>query len=378
MVPALQLLAGRLTKAHRTPSDCASLDDELVGRDEVRPRPLQVTWELTRASGCKAVAARAAKAAARDLQQFSTAEAFHLIEQVAAMHVSLLAITGGDPLTRPDLFPLIEFASNRSVRTSLTLFPTPNLQPQVISELKACGLMRAGFWLHGSTPTLNDSYSRTPGAYRRILEIICACHEAQLPVQVNTLVARRNFHDVDSMVELLTRLDVMLWNVFFLVPASPEEVSQMLNAREHEEVFAKLHAASKWVQFQIKTTEGQHYQRYLLQQRVRESHGRLTEAEVISSALKSVNDGKGSVFINYRGEAFPSRFLPLSGGDVTRQSLSEVYSDSPLFVSLRDSSRLKGKCGRCPARSVCGGSRARAYAMTGDLFAPDPCCAFEP
>lgn len=152
----------------------------------------------------------------------------------------------------------------------------------------------------------------------------------------------------------------------------------MLHAGEHEEVFAKLHAPSKWAQLQIKTTEGQHYQRYLLQQRVRESHGRLAEAEVISSALKNVNDGKGSVFINYRGEAFPSRFLPQAGGDITRQSLFDVYSDSLLFVSLRDSSRLKGKCGQCPTRRVCGGSRARAYAMTGDLFAPDPCCAFEP
>jgi len=191
-------------------------------------------------------------------------------------------------------------------------------------------------------------------------------------------VARRNFHDIDSMIELLTRLDVMLWNVFFFVPASSDDASPLLNAPEHEEIFAKLYAASKRVHFQIKTTEGQHYQRYLLQQRVRESRGRLTEADVISCAMKNVNDGKGSVFISHRGEAFPSRFLPLAAGNVTRQSLAEVYCDSPLFVSVRDSSRLKGKCGRCPARTVCGGSRARAYAMTGDLFASDPCCAFEP
>jgi len=344
----------------------------------VRPRPLQVTWEITRANGRKAAPARAAKGASRDLQQFSTAEAFHLIEEVARMHVPLLAITGGDPLTRPDLFPIIEFASNRSVRSSLTLFPTPALESEVIAELKNRGLMRASFWLHGSTPALNDHYCVSPGAHRRILELIGTCHETQLPVQVNTIVSRRNVHDMDSMIELLTRLDVMLWNVFFLVPASPEEASQLLSADEHEQVFARLYTASQCVHFQIKTTEGQHYQRYLLQQRMRESHGRLTEAEVINCAFRNVNDGKGSVFINYRGEAFASRFLPLPVGDVTRQSLSEVYCDSPLFVSLRDPSKLKGKCGRCPARSVCGGSRARAYAMTGDLYASDPSCAYEP
>jgi len=343
-----------------------------------RHRPLQVTWEMTRACGWKAAPPRSPKVKPRDSHQFSTAEAFHLIEDVAAMHVPLLALTGGDPLTRPDLFPIIEFASRRSVRTSLTLLPTPSLEPAVIGELKACGLMRVGFWLHGSTPALNDGHWGTAGLHRRTLNAIAACHEVQLPVQVNTIVSRRNVQDLDPMVELLTRLDVVLWNVFFLVPPSRDEVGTMLSAEEHEQVFAKLYAASMRVHFQIKTTEGQHYQRYLLQQRVRESRGRLTEAEVMTRALKAGNDGKGFVFINSRGEVHPSRFLPLSAGDVMRQPLAELYCDSPLFISLRDSSRLKGKCGRCPARNVCGGSRARAYVMTGDLFAPDPCCAFEP
>ena len=293
------------------------------------------------------------------------------------MHVPLLALTGGDPLTRPDLFPIIEFASSRSVRTSLTLLPTPNLEASVIPELKACGLMRAGFWLHGATPALNDNYWGISGLHRRTLDIIGACHEVQLPVQGNTIVSRRNLQALDSMIELLARLDVALWNVVFFVPTVRDETAVTLSADEHEEVFAKLYAASKHVHFQIKTTEGQHYQRFLLRQRVKESHRRLTEAEVIPCLPKGVNDGKGLVFINYRGEAFPSRYLPLSGGDVTRQSLGEVYRDSSLFVSLRDSSRLKGKCGRCPVRTVCGGSRARAYAMTGDLFASDPCCAFQ-
>jgi radical SAM protein with 4Fe4S-binding SPASM domain len=344
----------------------------------LRLRPLQVTWEMTRACGWKPASARPARSAPREANHFSTAEAFHLIEDVAAMHVPLLALTGGDPLTRPDLFPILEFASRRSVRTSLTLLPTPNLEADIIAELKACGLIRVGFWLHGSTPALNDSHWGISGLHRRTLDIIGACHEVQLPVQVNTIVSRWNFQDLDSMIELLTRLDVALWNVVFFVSAGRDETAATLSADEHEEVFAKLYAASRHVHFQIKTTEGQHYQHYLLRQRVKGSRGRLTAAEVIPCLPKGVNDGKGLVFINYRGEAFPSRYLPLFGGDVTRQSLSEVYRDSSLFVSLRDSSRLKGKCGRCSARNVCGGSRARAYAMTGDLFAADPCCAFEP
>ncbi|MGC2474130.1 MAG: radical SAM protein [Candidatus Sulfotelmatobacter sp.] len=354
----------------------AASPSEFSKTARVHSRPLQVTWEMTHDCGWKATPARARRP--RNQLQFSTAEAFHLVEEVAAMHVPLLALTGGDPLLRPDLLPVVSFASKHSVRTSLTLLPTPRLDSSIISELKACGLMRVAFWLHGSTPGLNDGYWKMQGLHRRTLEIIGNCHEVQLPVQVNTIVSRRNIHDLDPMIELLTRLDVALWNVFFFVPGNKEETVEMLSAEDHELIFAKLYDASKRANFQIKTTEGQHYQRYLLQQRVRESRGRLTEATAIPYAPRGVNEGRGFVFINHRGEVYPSRFLPVCAGNMTSQSLAEVYCDSPLFTSLRDASQLKGKCGRCPARSVCGGSRARAYAVTGDLFAADPGCAYEP
>lgn len=359
-------------------ADWANESSPLSSSPGFQPRPLQVTWEMTNLRDWKGAPARTTARIAREQKPFSTAEAFHLVEQVASMHVPLLTLTGGDPLLRADLFPVIEFAAGRSVRTSLTLLPTPTLNAQVIAELKTSGLMRVGFWLHGSTPALNDAYWSVSGLQRRTLEMIGSCHEVQLPVQINTIIGRRNFHDVEPMIELLTRLDVALWNVIFFVPKHREETGEMLSAEEHEEVFAKLYAASQRVHFQIKTTEGQHYQRYLLQQRARESRGRMTETDVITCAPKGVNDGKGFVFIDPEGEVYPSRYLPVSAGNVTTQPLAELYCNSPLFVSLRDSSRLKGKCGRCSMRNVCGGSRARAYAMTGDLFASEPCCAYEP
>lgn len=293
------------------------------------------------------------------------------------MHVPLLVLAGGDPLQRADLYPVVEFAARHSVRTSLTLLPTPLMDAEVFSELKASGLMRVALWMHGSTAASDDAEWGVPGCNRRTLEAVSACHEVNLPVQINTTMTWRNLHDVDPMIELLTRLDVALWNVFFFVPRSRDEAGEMLSADDHEDVFARLYSASKRVHFQIKTTEGQHYQRYLLQQRARESRGRTTEADVITCATKGVNDRKGFVFVNHSGEVYPSRFLPLSAGNITERPLSEVYGKSPLFVSLRDSSKLRGKCGRCRVRNICGGSRARAYAMKGDLFAEDPCCAYE-
>ncbi|HTT21938.1 MAG TPA: hypothetical protein VMG82_23615 [Candidatus Sulfotelmatobacter sp.] len=378
MPSASQSFAGNAAQSQAKVSNADPLTGAAGRSRGLRLRPTQVTWEVTRVFSWKAASLRPAKTVARGTNCLSTAEAFHLIEDVAAMHVPVLALSGGDPLTRPDLFPIIEFAARRSVRTSLTLLPTPLLERGIVEDLKTRGLLRVGFWLHGSTAAFNDGHWGVSGLHRRTLEIIGICHEVQLPVQVNTILSRRNLHDLDSMIELLTRLDVVLWNVVFLVPATCDEASIMLSAEEHEEVFSKLYTATKQVHFQIKTTEGQHYRRYLLEQRVRESRGRLTEVDVFAASLRDGNDSQATMFINDRGEVYPSRFLPLAGGDVTRQSLAEVYCGSPLFVSLRDSSRLKGKCGRCQARNLCGGSRARAYVMTGDLFASDPCCAFEP
>ena len=370
--------AGFRSNGGRTSSPAVTGSSQVLDAPGFQPRPLQVTWEMTHACDWKSAPARAAARVPRDRHQFSTAEAFHLVEEVAAMHVPLLALTGGDPLLRPDVFPVIEFASGRSVRTSLTLLPTPLLDAGAIAELKACGLMRVAFWLHGSTAALDDAYWAVPGSHRRTLDVIGSCHEVQLPVQVNTILARRNFHDVDPMIELFTRLDVALWNVFFFVPPSREQSAECSPPRITNRFSPSCTLLPEVVHFQIKTTEGQHYQRYLLQQRARESRGAHDGGRCHHVRAQGVNDGKGIVFINHEGEVYPSRFLPLSAGNVTTQPLSEVYCDSPLFVSLRDSSRLKGKCGRCPARNVCGGSRARAYAMTGDLFAAEPCCAYEP
>lgn len=294
------------------------------------------------------------------------------------MEVPLLALTGTDLLERPDLFPILEFAARRGVRTSLALLPTPALDMETISELKERGVLRVAFWLHGSTAALDDAYWKSSGSHRNTLDAIGLCHDAELPVQINTTVAQRNLHDLEPMIELLTRLDVLLWNVFFLVPSNAEEAAEMLSAREYENVFATLYAATRRVPFQIKTTEGPHYQRYLLEQRALEAGGRKAGMAGMSRSTRRVNDGKDLVFIDPQGEAYPSRYLPLSAGNVMRQPLAEIYGNAPLFVSLRERSRLKGKCGRCEFRTSCGGSRARAYAITGDLFAEDPCCAYQP
>ena len=172
----------------------------------------------------------------------------------------------------------------------------------------------------------------------------------------------------------------------------------LISALEFEGVFEKVYRASQRMLFEIKSTEAQHYRRYLLQRRaearrlrqrpsstytripqfLQVSNADVEIADRIGHALQGMNDGRGLVFISHLGEVYPSRFLPFSGGNVRRESLADVYRNSPLFRKLRNSRNLGGKCGVCEYREICGGSRSRSFAVTGDLFAEDPSCVYEP
>jgi radical SAM protein len=363
--------------AARKDSEMGSADFRTLKPRDFDQRPLLVIWEMTQACDLKCAHCRANSRPHRHPLELSTAEAFHLIDQIAAMKVPLFVLTGGDPLKRPDLLPIVQYACQRRVRTSLTPSTTPLLVRNAVFELKQSGLMRLAVSLDGSTAELHDGFRGVPGSYQRSIDAVGWCHEAGLPVQVNTTVSRRNLDDLDNLIHLLADLRVVLWSVFFLVPTGRAQQKDLLTAEEHEQVFAKLYETSKRVKFHIKTTEGQHYRRYVLQQRAHDSNSR-SEEDFIASAPRGVNDGKGFVFVSHTGEVYPSGFLPLPAGNVLWEPLSEIYRNSPLFRSLRDRAQLKGKCGRCEFNEVCGGSRARAYALRGDPLAEEPCCAYLP
>lgn len=351
-------------------------------------RPFIVIWETTQACDLACVHCRGCAQPVRSALELSTAEAKQLIDEVAALKAPVFVLTGGDPLKRPDIFGLVEYASSHGVRISLTPSATPLLTKEAIARLKTCGLARLAISLDGPTAQVHDAFRRVPGSYEWTLRAARCAREIGLPVQINTTIARRNLHCLDSTIAVVEQLDIVLWSVFFLVPTGRGATKDLISAEEFEQVFEKLYEASCRVKFDIKSTEAQHYRRFLLQRRTEAKRkGNASSlpamfgtgtADGIGRAPRGINDGKGFVFISHLGEVFPSGFLPVSAGNVRKQSLTELYRHSPLFVSLRDSGNLKGKCGVCEFREVCGGSRARAYALTGDVFAEEPCCAWQP
>jgi len=351
-------------------------------------RPFIAIWETTQACDLACVHCRACAHALRSPLELSTREAKGLIDGIAGMQVPLFVLTGGDPLKRPDIFELVEYATKLGVRISLTPSATPLLTREAIENLKSAGLARLAVSLDGSRSAIHDAFRGVGGSYEWTLRAVRWAREIGLPVQINTTITRRNLVDFEDLVRLLETLEIVLWSVFFLVPTGRGQTADLVSAEEFESVFAKLYQVSRRVPFDIKTTEAQHYRRYVAQRRAEERRGSSSPysgkattkepADGIGRAPRGLNDGKGFVFVSHKGDAFPSGFLPLAAGNVRKQSLEEIYRDSPLFVGLRDATNLKGKCGVCEFREICGGSRARAYAMTGDCFAEEPCCVYVP
>lgn len=345
--------------------------------------PFVVIWENTRACDLACVHCRAAAQSKRNRFELTTDEGFDLIDQIAELRPKVFVLTGGDPLKRDDTYALIQYARMKGLEPSLTPSATPLLTEEAVTKMKAHGLGRMAVSLDASNAAAHDAFRRVDGSFDLTLRAIRQAAREKIPVQVNTTVTRRTVADLPNMVALLEDLGIVMWSVFFAVPTGRAKSSDLITAGEVEELFGFLFETSKRVPFSIRTTEAMHYRRYVLQHGGAmplgvHPHPDALDRNGAPRAPRGVNEAKGFVFVSHIGDVYPSGFLPLKAGNVKQQRLAHIYRESPLFVSLRDPDNLHGKCGRCEFRELCGGSRARAWAMTGDVFASDPLCAYQP
>jgi AdoMet-dependent heme synthase len=357
--------------------------------------PFIVIWELTRACQLHCLHCRAEAQLNRDPRELSFSEGKKLIDQIVEMDNPMLVFTGGDPLMREDVFEIASYAIQKGIRVSMTPSATPNVTKKAIEKAKEIGLSRWAFSLDGHNAEIHDHFRGTEGSFDLTMERINYLHELEIPIQINTVISRYNLDYLEEMALLVKKLDCVLWSVFFLVPTGRGLEKDMISPLEHEKVFTWLYQLSKTVSFDIKTTAAQHYRRVVIQQKKREmkqqqetegiqyldaltQQGMTGSIDGLGRAPKGVNDGNGFIFISHIGDVYPSGLLPIKVGNVREQHLAEIYRESPILQDLRNPDKYKGKCGVCEFRNVCGGSRSRAYAMTGDYMESEPFCVYIP
>jgi radical SAM protein with 4Fe4S-binding SPASM domain len=337
--------------------------------------PLVVIWEVTRACDLACVHCRASAVPKRDPLELSTDEGRRLIRDLRGFGHPVFVLTGGDPLLRPDLEALVAAAAQERFPVALSPAGTPLLSHARLRRLREAGLGSVSISLDGSCASVHDAFRRVPGSFETSLQGAGAAVALGLRLQINTTVTRHNLADLPAIAALVAGLEARRWTLFLLVPTGRATDDQQITSAECERVFDWLYDLSLTAPFRIKTTEGPHYRRVVLQ------HRGVNGAPGVSGGgrfVPGLNDGNGFLFISARGDIQPSGFLPLTAGNVRRDSAVEVYRRHPIFTALRDPDRLGGRCGRCEFRRVCGGSRARAYAATGDPLAEDPLCDYQP
>ncbi len=344
-------------------------------------RPRNVYWETTISCSLACRHCRAEAIRYRDPQELNFEEGKKLIEDVASLG-SMLILTGGDPMERSDLFELIDYARSLHVPVGITPSTTPRLKRETVQAFHQHGVSAMGISLDGAEASTHDAFRGFSGTFDRAREALTWAAEARIPVQINTTVTRQNIHELPALYELLKTEHappVKRWSLFLLVPTGRAQMTDLPDAEEMEEVYAWLYRKGGESPFHVGTVEAPMYRRYLMQQRLKagESFGELLN--VAARYGLGIRDGNGVIFVSHRGQILPSGFVPHTPlGNVKERSLVEVYRDSPELKVLRDMDQLQGKCGRCDFRWACGGSRARAAALTGNMMGEEPLCAYQP
>ena len=361
--------------------------DRRMVRSDFTQAPFVIAWEVTRACAYACKHCRADAQHQRHPAELTTEDAYNLIDRMADFGHPILVFTGGDPMMRRDLPDLISYATQQGLRCSLTPTATALPNKKRLTQARDAGIRRIALSLDSSDPAVHDEFRKVEGSWDRTMNILHNAQDVGLSVQVNTTVTRFNLDTLPEMVPFIEEVSAVQWSVFFMVPTGRAQVEWMISAEEHETLFHWLYDLSKTAPFDIKGTAAPMYRRVAIQRR-RQEVGEGEEVtfqgagfqydDGLNRPTRGVNDGNGFLFISHLGEIMPSGFLPLSAGNVKEDDVVDVYRHHQLFQDLRDVSKLKGRCGVCEFKEVCGGQRGRAYGVTGDYLETDPACVYQP
>lgn len=336
-------------------------------------RPFLVFWEITRACALACRHCRAEAQSHRHPDELNREESSRLIRQLAELNPPMLILTGGDPLMRTDALDLVREATAAGLHVGLSPSATARLMNADFAEIKAAGVDRISLSLDGASRETHDAFRGVKGTFDRTIAAVHRAHAADLSVQINTTLTRGNLREYEAFKKLMFELKPAMWSVFLLVPTGRAGIADLPDPQDIEHIFQDMTSLVGKAPFAIKTTEGHHFRRVVIQK-----HGAGGRQRPGMRSPLGIRDGRGVMFISHTGVVSPSGFLPFDCGNVREEHPAEIYRHHPLFMALRDNDALEGKCGRCEFRTVCGGSRARAYGVTGNAFAEDPACVYQP
>ena len=362
-------------------------------RGQFESRPLLVFWEMTKACGLACQHCRACAQLEPGPDELTTSEGFSLIDDLAEIGRPrpILILTGGDCLQRDDVVEIARYAQSRLVPVAISPSVTSRLTAQVLDQLRSCGVHSASLSLDGSSAKTHDALRGIPGHFDATLDAVRLLKRHGYTTQINTTVMSGNLLELADIAGTMVDYGVDVWEVFFLINIGRGSEVLESSAAENEDVCNFLVDASRYG-FTVRTVEAPFFRRIATQRKAhldeeiipepgplyRELHQRLIArlgqpTAPVRTPSAATRDGKGIIFVATNGDIYPSGFMPYRLGNIREDRLVDVYCENAVLRDIR-AARFEEPCGSCEFAQLCGGSRARAYAFSGDPLGADPGC----
>ncbi|MBI4166002.1 MAG: radical SAM protein [Acidobacteria bacterium] len=381
-------------------------------------KPRLIFWEVTKGCNLRCIHCRATATELSSPLDLPTAKALNVVEQVSQYALPILVLSGGEPLFRADIFQLARYATDHGLRVALATNGTL-VTSEIARKIVDAGVRRVSISLDGACAATHDAFRGIPGAFDAALRGFRNLKELGMSVQINTTIARHNALELPAVFDLVRSIGADALHTFLLVPVGcGVEIaeSQMVPPEEYEQILNWFYDRSQEGDIELKATCAPHYFRVMRQRRAAErraatavpptpekqdagaigptemtmpgstgmalhphaAQARHVHPDGMSAVTKGCLAGTGVCFISHLGEVYPCGYLPVLAGDLRKQSFSDVWENSQVFHTLRDTESLKGKCGYCEFRNICMGCRARAFAASGDFMDEEPFCVYQP
>jgi heme b synthase len=348
-------------------------------KDTQKASPRLVAWETTRNCNLACVHCRASATCGPYSGELDTRAAFSLLDQISEVGKPIIILTGGEPLLRPDIFDIASYGTQIGLKMVMALNGTL-ITEKIAKQLAGSGITRLSISLDGATKESHDRFRGVDGAFEGAIQGIEMAQEVGIEFQVNTTITKTNLAEITAIQELAVNLGAVAHHIFLLVPTGRGKyiLDQEIDAEEYEQTLNWFYEQTEKTPLQLKATCAPHYYRILRQRARKEGKSVTFKTHGLDAVTRGCLGGIGFCFISHRGIVQPCGFLDVNCGDINQTSFADIWNHSETFLALRDYSQLKGKCGPCEYKKVCGGCRARAYEATGDILAQEPLCNYQP
>ncbi len=347
--------------------------------------------EMTRACEYSCIHCRASSIESPDPDDLNLMEIERIIDEMEIINNKCVVIlTGGDPIMSPHFIPVIKYLNMRRIKFSVSPPASPLLGFELLDFLNENGIGSLSMSIDG-TPAMHDTIRRKKGSFRDTTAIIEMAKDLGMRLQVNSTVMMRNFFDFPAILKTLLDLNVKVWEVFFLINVGRGVSEKSINREQFEDFLKFLYGVESNTNISIRTVEGPEYRR--IKEQLANSDtitggiyfnelASITEKLVgidIRKTIKKPQNGRRikTLFVSSDGNVMISGLFPFVIGNIRKSELHSVL-ENPMLSKLYEKNEYAGKCGKCQYFEICGGSRPRAYAQTGNPLASDPICIYNP